>query len=149
MNTEKTQSDPIPPEECSHLDWQLGCPRCFFEMRGIADGNLRADTVDSHMEGAVLVMWHLLAVMADMEDQLKALLMGMDLQKNRLAADLIANLRQLTLYMMQLGANPDKLIRALQQGSEIAATAKQKMDSEVGAKSETPVKSNLIITDAA
>ena len=133
------------PEECSHLDWQLACPRCFYEVVKVARGSIRADMAALHMEGAILLIWHMMIILADLEDQLRGHAQGIDLQKNKLARDLIANLHQLSTYMMQLGADPAKMQAALAQGAQLAAQAKAAIDSKPAVPAPEP--SRIILTD--
>ena len=132
------------PPDCAHTDWELGCPRCFYEAVRVAQGNIVAETREGHFEGAVLIIWHLMVILADMEDQLKAHAQSIDLQKNAVAKQLIVNLRQLSVYMMELGANPAKMEAALQQGALLAAQTKAAIDAREAA-GPPPEPSRIII----
>ena len=137
-----------PPEalpDCGHPDWQVGCPRCFLELKGLAKGNIQATTAEAQMEGAVLMNWHVIMVVADMEKQMIPLLQSLELDKVRLAKELIANLQALRRYCIQLGAVPGRMEAALQSAAAIAKEVDQLVRSEETALA----KSSLVITDAA
>lgn len=144
----KIQAEPddtfVAPADCGHKDWAPNCPRCFFEMNAIARQNITASSREDQMHGAILIIWHLMTVIADMENQLAPLTQSIDLQKNQVAKDLIRNLHQLSLYMMDLGADPEKMARGLAQGAALAKEVQDRIDS--GETKAEPPRSNLIIT---
>lgn len=137
------------PDECGHKDWVLGCPRCFYEAVRVAQGNIKAETAESHMEGAILIIWHLMVIMADMEDQLRPMTQSIDLSRNQVARDLINNLRQLSHYMMGLGSDAPKLQAALAQGALLAAQTKAAIDARETGEAPPPKAepSRIILTD--
>lgn len=136
---------PEVPPDCGHKDWSENCPRCFYEMNTIARQNINVDVKEVQMEGGILILWHMITVMMDMEQQLQPMTQGIDLNKNSLARQLIANLRQLSAYMMKLGSTPDKMAAALMQGALLAKQVKDAIDS-----GEPPSQAPLIsLTDVA
>ena len=139
---------PIQPEglpDCGHPDWQVGCPRCFLELKGLAKGNIQATTAEAQMEGAVLMNWHVIMVVADMEKQLMPMLRSLALDEVKLAKELIASLQALRRHLIQLGAVPGKMEQALQSAAVVAREVDALVRSEEAASS----KSSLVITDAA
>ena len=139
-----TPTAEVPPD-CEHRDWQMGCPRCFFEACGLAKGEIRATTVDAQMEGAILMNWHVLMVVADMETQLVPMTRSLELDKVRLAKELTANLKALRIYLIALGANPTKMEGALRSAA-IVAEHVNKLQQKEQEQPMTPV-SSIILTD--
>lgn len=118
------------PAECGHKGWTLGCERCFWEMNGIAQGKIREAVLDDQIKGAVLFNWHVVMVIADMEAQLVPLSESMDIHRSQLGIDLIANLRNLSYYLMKLVADPGKLVHVMEQAALIATQTHARMAAE-------------------
>ena len=142
MNEEPT----LLPEDCGHLEWVPSCPRCFFEVKGLALGNLSAANGEAQMEGAILMNWHVLMVVADMEMQIAPLAKSLELDKIRLAKELIANLKALRVYLLGLGSSPMKMEAALRKAAEIATQVKQ-LQQEMAEREEAPTESLITLTD--
>lgn len=115
----------IGPPECNHEEWALGCERCFWEMSGIAMNTVRTQAYEDQVTGAILFNWHVMVVLRDLERQLLPLTQGMDIRKNEIAKELIANLKQITTYLVQLVADPDRLMAALADAALIAQEVKK------------------------
>lgn len=133
------------PPDCGHPDWVVGCERCFFEVKSLALGNLSTANGEAQMEGAILMNWHVLMVVADMEMQIAPLAKSLELDKVRLAKELIANLKALRVHLLGLGASPEKMTVALQQAARIAAQVKQ-LQQEMDTK-EAAQESLITLTD--
>lgn len=136
------------PEECLHKEWQLGCPRCFAEMRGISDGVIKVSNGEAFQEGAILSLWHMMIVLADLDHQLIPMSKSLDLKKAELGLSLAANLRNLSAYMMRLAGDPVKLDKALVAASMLAAQAKERLQQEA-APAPPPLmeQSRIFLTD--
>ena len=134
-----------PPPDCAHTEWTFGCPRCFFEMEGLAKSTITTDRTASQIEGAVLMAWHVMFVMIDMEAQLAPITRGLDLRKRELGLDIIANLRQVQVYLTKLVADERKLMAAL----TVAATVAKEMEAKARADKEAPTAapSSIVLTD--
>ena len=132
------------PTECGHKDFVLGCERCFFDMKGLCNGSLHVEDRKAQMDGAVLFNWHVLAVLKDLEDRLIPLTESLDLSKVSLAKNLIANLQQLSVYLIRLVASPGKLEAVMVQCAQMALAVQQQMKAEEQGKTE--VKSSIVIT---
>lgn len=141
-------AEPAIPEECGHKDWELGCKRCFFEMNAMARGNLRSQTMEDHLAGALILVYHLMALMDRCLQQIKPQMSSIDLQKNSVAKEVYANLVELQRYFVNLLADPHRMQAAMQEGAEISIEMKRAIEErKQGIEREPKPESNLIITD--
>lgn len=139
------------PVDCGHGEFSLGCPRCFFEMKGIVNGEIRMvgseeTKVQARVEGAVLLNWHLLTVFEQMERKLLPMTQSMDLQKNELARALIVNLKQLTTYMVGLVGDPQHLVTVLTEAEAFARTITDEIDRRKASGEPTPGTPTPLVT---
>ena len=113
--TSDTTTDPLPtaPPDCQHDEWLVGCPRCFYEMKGLAEGTLHTEQQQAQFNGGVLMIWHVMMVTIDMVQQLTPLTRSIDLQRGAVARDVIANLKQVQVYLTRLVMDERRLISAM------------------------------------
>ena len=118
------------PNVCDHKTWIMGCENCFNEMSSVALKQITVGREAAHIEGAILFNWHVLMMLADFHHQLVPLTQSIDLQKVTLAKDLIANIRQIEVYLINLVADEGKLINALAGAAILAKEAKAAIDAQ-------------------
>lgn len=147
----ETQIDTSPPPECGHLDWFLGCPRCFSEMNHIARDNFRLTSTAALTEGAVLFNWHVLLVLADMEKQLSDIAArSLDLVEVATAKNTITNLKQLGMYLVRLAASPRGLASALAGAAAMAKLMQERVvlpKEGIAEEKPTPPTGRVTLTD--
>lgn len=126
------------PEDCGHQEFTLGCPRCFFEMKGITSGEIKMGQMEGHIEGAILFNWHLLSVFDSMEQQILPATTSIDLSQNMVAKAVIANLRQVYGYMVTIISDPQRLATALDHGAQLAKTMNDEIARRKGTGEPVP-----------
>lgn len=134
---------PEAPTECGHKDWQMGCERCWWEVRGLANDTIRVSTAEAQIEGAILFNWHVLLTLQGMEQQIAPMMRGIDLKEVELARNIIANLQQITVYLVRLVADPRKLGAALTNAALIARDMASRSPEP---RAEAPT-SSVVLTD--
>lgn len=118
------------PLECGHYAWTIGCARCFWEMKGIAEGNIKSATLETQMGGAVLFNWHVLTVLKDVEAQLLVHTRSIDLQRVMVAKETLANIDNISAYLVKVVNNPQLLATAMVQAADIAAIVNQQIQAD-------------------
>lgn len=136
------------PADCGHLQWQMNCERCFYEMSNLASNNIKAASIESVAEGAILFNWHVLMVLKDMEVQLLPYTRSLDLHTNAAAKLQMSNLKKLGVYFVQVVQQPESLARVLEESRVIAeAMVKQQRATTGEAQGTEAQTSGLILTD--
>ena len=146
--SDKPWTPPGAPPECGHKDWVLGCEKCFWEMRGVAEGLIHTEQQTAQLNGGVLMAWHVMMVTMDMTHQLVPMSQSIDLQRSALARDVIANLKQVQIYLTRLVADERKLLGAMQAAALVATEMERRAKEEQEAQQRAPApESNIILTD--
>ena len=146
--SDKPWTPPGAPPECGHKDWVLGCERCFYEMRGLTEGSIHTDQQAAQLNGGVLMAWHVMMVTMDMTHQLVPLTQSIDLQRSALARDVIANLKQVQIYLTRLVADERKMLGAMQAAALIATEMEHRArEEQAAAQPAQAPDSNIILTD--
>ena len=142
---------PDAPPECHHKDWELGCPRCFYEMKGLAEATVHADINKATVEGSVLMAWHIMLVLKSTERRLIPQMRSLDLQVAALAKAIYANFQSLTTHIVDLIADERRLSQALNETIAFVAETRQlmKQEPQQPPQAETPVAeaSAILLTD--
>ena len=142
------------PPNCNHDEWTLGCSRCFYEVTGLAAGNIRAeDSQRAHehtVNGGVLFGWHVITVLADMEMELTRIgSETLDLKRRELAPNTIKNIHNLSVYVAHICTDTKAMGNVIASAAELATAMRERMDKEpVPAEAKpAPVKSSIVLTD--
>lgn len=142
------------PPDCDHEHWTLGCPRCFYEMEGLASGAVRAeDQQQAHehtVNGGVLFGWHVITVLADMEFKLNEIANeSIDLTRRALALNTIKNIHNLSVYVARTCTDVKAMEAAITSAAELANAMKERMEQEKTAPVKPVKPSNIVLTDVA
>lgn len=147
-NTTPTDAHDLP--DCGHKEWTLGCERCFFETKALAQRNLQVDQSamdDATFRGASLFAWHIALVLASTIRQAAEMSSSLDLQKAHSARILYYNLKQLEDHITGLMADPPRMEAALRQAADIAVASHQAVQQQAAAPEPTPPASAIVLTD--
>lgn len=99
-------------------------------MKGIAEGNIKSATLETQMGGAVLFNWHVLTVLKDVEAQLLVHTRSIDLQRVMVAKETLANIDNISAYLVKVVNNPQLLATAMVQAADIAAIVNQQIQAD-------------------
>ena len=140
-----------PPPDCEHQEWELGCPRCFFEATNIAKEKVQFVSIEQGhndtVNGATLFGWWVINVIADMELKLTKLWgTTLDLKQREAAQNVILNLRNLSNAIIRTCSDPSKMDEALITAAEFLQAMNERVKEQKD-KPERKPESKIILTD--
>lgn len=113
----------VPPIECGHKTWELGCERCFTEATQMALGKARLDGIKDQTTGAAMMLFHMLIVLQGMEMQLEPMLRSLDLRDVEVGREVIGTLKSLVEYIRLISTDDNKIRATIIETAQAAAAA--------------------------